>query len=149
MGIPASKFVGERHKSIPTTAKMKLALIFLFAIFAFGTASPRASVNILKEVTSQDCDGTICAGGCCEGSYQWFCCPDGDTCALNPSYCSASPSIPQASPSIPQASPKVASIKTEVTSQDCDGTICAGGCCEGSYQWFCCPDGATCALNPS
>merc|ERR1712002_716930 len=141
MGIPASKFVGERHKSIPTTAKMKLALIFLFAIFAFGTASPRASVNILKEVTSQDCDGTICAGGCCEGSYQWFCCPDGDTCALNPSYCSASPS---------KASTKVAPIKTEVASQDCDGTICGvNDCCEGNYQWFCCPDGINCAVNPS
>ena len=77
------------------SAKMKIALIFLFAIFAIGTASPRTTIK--TEVTSQDCDGTICGGGCCEGNYQWFCCPDGIHCALNPSYCSASASdvVPQ------------------------------------------------------
>merc|ERR1711913_215659 len=83
------------RKSTSTSAKMKLALIFLFAIFAIGTASPRASIK--TELASQDCDGSICATGCCEGHYQWFCCPGGEICAVNPSYCSASASdvVPQ------------------------------------------------------
>merc|ERR1712020_636461 len=48
--IPASEVGEERPKSTSTSGKMKLALIFLFAIFAIGTASPRVTEAILKNI---------------------------------------------------------------------------------------------------
>jgi len=36
--------------------------------------------------TKQDCEGTVCPGGCCP-NVGWFCCPGDEYCAASEEYC--------------------------------------------------------------
>merc|ERR1712102_234525 len=102
MGVHCRFKVWRRKTQIKSTStKMKLALIFLFAIFAIGTASPSGVISqrdtsphnpdslfkALTKVSIGDCDGTWCHMNCCEGHYLWYCCPGNDWCAVNSDYC--------------------------------------------------------------
>merc|ERR1719162_1050049 len=92
-----------------------------------------------KKVVKQDCDGTVCPGGCCP-NVGWFCCPGDEYCAASEEYCKK---INFANKMISMAAPKRLSKGTK---QDCDGTVCPGGCCPEA-GWFCCPDYTSCAAS--
>merc|ERR1719223_2058190 len=86
----------------------------------------------------QDCEGTLCPGGCCPNEG-WFCCADGIYCAASEEYCKKNSF---AAKMISMAAPK----RLTKVNQDCDGTLCPGGCCPNA-GWFCCPDGEYCAAS--
>ena len=39
-----------------------------------------------EKETNQDCEGTVCPGGCCPNAG-WFCCPGDEYCAASEEYC--------------------------------------------------------------
>merc|ERR1711962_658888 len=77
------------------------------------------------------CDGTMCPGGCCP-EKNWQCCPDGVYCAETMDDC---PKRNLKKMLVGMAANKI---------NDCDGTMCPGGCCP-EKNWQCCPDGVYCA----
>jgi len=105
--------------------------------------SPAYCPNVAKGKTqvlvdlaaNKQCDGTECPGGCCPGVYGWYCCSDGNYCAVTQADC-------------PQNAAKGLVPKKRKLNQ-CDGTECwtVSGhyCCEGIYDGFCCGKSYTCS----
>merc|ERR1712170_307622 len=105
---------------IHSTMKYLIALAFLAV----------ASASKVK-LTSEQCDGTECPGGCCP-YVGWYCCPDGMYCAATAADC---PFVAKKQQLVQMAAEK-----------QCDGTECPGGCCP-YVGWYCCPDGMYCAAT--
>ena len=89
-----------------------------------------------EKEANQDCDGTVCPGGCCPNAG-WFCCPGDEYCAASEEYCKKTD---VAKKLISMAAPK------RIVKQDCEGTVCPGGCCPNA-GWFCCPGDEYCAAS--
>merc|ERR1719229_1881646 len=100
--------------------------------------------QFLDLVKTSACDGMICPGGCCEGHFDWVCCNNGRTCAVSPADCSAE----SAKGEVEAPAVRVLDV-VKPFAGECDGTECCGGCCEGHYGWFCCPDCVHCAATPA
>jgi len=98
-----------------------------------------AAPKRLSKETKQDCEGTVCPGGCCPNAG-WFCCPGDEYCAASEEYCKKTN---YADKLIAMAAPKRQLKKVK---QDCDGTVCPGGCCPNA-GWFCCPGDEYCAAS--
>ena len=94
----------------------------LLALLTLSLASTLANAATVKQ-----CDGTLCAEGCCP-EVDWFCCANGVTCAPVEADCI----------DVRQGMPLAKD------SRQCDGTLCAEGCCP-EVDWFCCANGVTCA----
>ena len=101
-------------------------------------------------VKDQHCDGVICPGGCCS-KPDYVCCPDGIYCASYPELCPPQPtnlfevllkSVKTNQKSFGNNLNKI----SKLTSRDCQGVHCGGGCCN-EPGWICCPDDLYCALD--
>ena len=42
---------------------------------------------LINLAANKQCDGTECPGGCCPGVYGWYCCSDGNYCAVTQADC--------------------------------------------------------------
>merc|ERR1712127_1052409 len=88
-----------------------------------------AAPKRLSKNTKQDCEGTVCPGGCCPNAG-WFCCPGEEYCKKT---------------NIADKLISMAAAK-KIIKQDCEGTVCPGGCCPNA-GWFCCPGDEYCAAS--
>jgi len=96
-----------------------------------------------EKEANQDCDGTVCPGGCCPNAG-WFCCPGDEYCAASEEYCKKTD---VAQKLITMAAPKrFTGGYGKIVKQDCEGTVCPGGCCPNA-GWFCCPGDEYCAAS--
>merc|ERR1712008_567924 len=93
-----------------------------------------------KKIVKQDCEGTVCPGGCCPNAG-WFCCPGDKYCAASEEYCKKADF---GKILLSMVAPKKV-VKKEAK-QDCEGTVCPGGCCPNA-GWFCCPGDEYCAAS--
>ena len=59
---------------------MKVLLLICLVVAGLTKADPAPLGR------SAQCDGTICPSGCCP-EPNWFCCPDNQYCASEPSNC--------------------------------------------------------------
>ena len=104
--------------------------------FCAATQADCPTPNVVEKEIKQDCDGTVCPGGCCPNAG-WFCCPGDEYCAASEEYCKKA-NIGEKL--IAMAAPK------KIVKQDCEGTVCPGGCCPNA-GWFCCPGDEYCAAS--
>merc|ERR1712088_1263657 len=74
--------------------------------------------------------------GCCPNAG-WFCCPGDEYCAASEEYCKKT--------NIAEKLISMAAAK-KIVKQDCEGTVCPGGCCPNA-GWFCCPGDEYCAAS--
>jgi len=61
--------------------RLVLLLVVLVAIISVQAMKLPFALRVLKGIKSgDDCEGTVCPGGCCP--YQdWYCCEDNASCA--------------------------------------------------------------------
>merc|ERR1711973_770909 len=120
-------------------AQASIMKLFLLVSAVLTLSLVQASIirknNPIQKIirdTQDDCEGTMCPGGCCP-EVNWQCCPDNLYCAATLDDC-------------PTLHKKNALIKMAAKKDDCEGTMCPGGCCP-EVNWQCCPDNLYCAAT--